>query len=229
MTYCAIFVAMKKTIFLTLILFFCLAGCQTEEFDRNGDDDDYDYEIIRPVETFDLIGIRYEFLPGDSFSVIPVVLSHRQVTNNSDTIKQVTLYDDEVFTIKSSFSKPTSKDVSIIADERFVRIPRLKDRQIDTSVLVGSQWTFTNGDTERRDRTFQGSSTLQIPPQVTIAKEVVAFEYHADITYIATLRSRVTSRVIEVTGRWKGVIIYEIKVHIYHPNEEIETTRHKLV
>ena len=217
---------MKKNIFLTLTLFFFLVGCQREEIDRNGDDD---YEIILPVETFELIGIRYEFLPGDSFSVIPVVLSHRQVTNNSNTIKEITLYDDEVFTTKSSFSKPTSKDVSIIADERFVRIPLLRDRQIDTSVLVPSQWTFTNGGTERRDRTFQGASTLQIPPQVTVAKEVIAFEYHADITYIATLRSRITGRVIEVTGRWKSITVYEIKVRIYHPNEETETTRHKFV
>ena len=204
-----------------------MTGCQKEEIDRNGDYDDY--EVTRPVETFDLISIRYEFLPEDRFSVIPVVLSHRQVTNNFNTVKEVTLYDDEVFTNKSSFSKPISKDVSIIASEQFVRTPLLRDRQIDTSVLVGSEWTFTNGGTEYRNRTFQGSSTLRIPPQVTIAKEVIAFEYHADITYVATLRSRITGREIEVAGRWKSVTVYEIKVRIYHPDEEIETTRHKFV
>ena len=202
---------MKKTAFLTLTLFFFLVGCQREEIDRNGDDD---YEIIRPVEIFDLIDIRYEFLPDsdNSFTAEPVTIWHRTTLNGTTSPIQSTIVISDTITVWSLFSEI---DKHIDRSVR-VRTPLIANGEIDTSVLWLSQWTFANGVTESVRQVINGTTiTSEIPPQTTHIRELIVTKYNIHITYIATLRSRITGRTVEKTGTWRSVQIGTITIRVH--------------
>ena len=205
---------MKKIIFLTLALFFCLAGCQTEEFDRNGDDDHYDYEIIRPVETFDLIGIRYEFLPdnGNYFTAEPTTIWRRSTLNGTNDPIQSTIVISDTITVWSLFSEI---DKYVYTNVQ-VRTPLIANGKIDTSVLRLSQWTFANGVAESVRQVIDGTTiTSIIPPQTTYIRELIVTKYNINITYTATLRSRMTGRTVEETGIWRSIQIGDITMRTH--------------
>jgi hypothetical protein len=208
---------MRKNLFIALILSLFLVGCQ------EGGDIDFDIENengkVPPVETFDLIDIRYEFLPGDSFTITPVTVWRRRTINDTNSPVQSTISVSDTIRNWSLFSEI---DKNIVSNIR-VRIPLIANDEIDTSVLLPSNWTFTNGITEF-ERRYTGTTeiTSEIPPRTTVIQEFIVTQYFINITYIATLRSRFTGQRQEVVGTWRSVMRKYSAIHtIISPNGEV--------
>jgi len=186
-------------------------------------DDHFGHWGISPVETFDLIDIRYDFLPcSNSFTATPITIRRLQIANETNSPIQRTVSMLETVTNESSFSRTERITTNINVNAAVgLRIPLIADGRVNTTVSHGSEWSFTNGGRETRTRTITVTDVIQIPARTTVTAELVAIRYSMSITYIATLRGRTTGRVIRLAGTWESVMVQEESTRYFYPDGRI--------
>jgi hypothetical protein len=192
--------------------------------------------VISPIETFDLIDIKYDFLPDiNSFSAAYKNIYRRPIVNDTDVPVQRTIAIAENVTSESSFSDMNRISVSVnVSASMKVKLPLVGESTLNTSTTFSSDWTYTKGGRESKSRTITVTDVIQVPPRTTILVEIVGVEYKMNITYIATLRGRTTGRELRLTGIWEGVMVQEEKTRYYYPdgrtvrsNAQIQTTEYR--
>ncbi|MDR0332645.1 MAG: hypothetical protein LBI15_04200 [Dysgonamonadaceae bacterium] len=180
----------------------------------------FSHWVISPVETFDMIDMKYDFLPNsNSFTATPRSIRVIRINNDSDIPSNETISVAETVTSQSTFSTTNNVSTSIALNSNVeIKIPVIATGGINTTVTHNSGWSFTNGGTQTKSEVFTLSRTLQIPPRTRLVVELVAISYDMNITYIATLKGRTTGKIIRLTGTWESVLVQEDDINIYHPD-----------
>lgn len=178
---------------------------------------------IHPLETFDLIRIRY-IMESDDYLQKRFTYGRTYTINNSTspTPTQSVITLNEKITTQTSFKQNQGLTFGYkMTTTNKVGAPEVNmDMTLSSEYSYGNSFSFEYNKVQTYEKNYQNAVTVQVPAYKKAVVRVIESDYFGQVTYIAEVRSKNTQRVLYIKGKWEGKIGDDICVEPYYENPD---------